>query len=159
MAEIVRIKSLTGLYIRSCVRLSAVFMNKTGCMIETKESLVLLFIVVFGMLTAMVFGVQANKSEALLGTWDVETENGSYRFEFKFELQDGDLVGFYIGNSGEAIMEDLSFEDNKLYFYVIVDATGRGMILDFEATVSGSNLEGMISLEYGDSYIVGKKRE
>jgi hypothetical protein len=117
------------------------------------------FIQVFISLSLIAFGVQANKSEALLGTWDVETESGSYRFEFKFELQDGELVGFYIGNSGEAIMEDLPFEDNKLYFYVIVDATGRGMILDFEATVSGSNLEGIISLEYGDSYIVGKKRD
>ncbi len=117
------------------------------------------FIQVFIFLSLTVFGVQANKSEALLGIWDVETESGAYRFEFKFVLQDGDLVGFYIGNSGEAIMEDLSFEDNKLYFYVIVDATGRGLILDFEATVNGSNLEGMISLEYGDAYIVGKKRE
>ncbi len=30
MAEIVRLKSLTGLYIRSYVKLSAVFMNSVG---------------------------------------------------------------------------------------------------------------------------------
>ena len=121
--------------------------------------LVIFFIQVFIFFSLTAFGVQAKKHEALLGTWDVETESGSYRFIFKFILQDGDLVGIYIGNSGEAIMEDLSFEDNTICFYVIVDAIDRDLILDFEATVNGNILEGIISLEYGDANIIGKKRE
>jgi hypothetical protein len=128
------------------------------CTINRKV-LVIFFIQVFIFFSLIAFGVQAKKHEALLGIWDVQTESGSYRFEFKFILQDGDLVGFFIGNSGEAIMEDLFFEDNKLKFYVIIIATGQGMILDFEATINGNNLEGIISLEYGDANIIGKKRE
>ena len=124
-----------------------------------RRVLVILFIQVFIFFSLTAFGVQAKKYEALLGTWDVETESGSYRFIFKFSLQDSDLTGIYIGNAGETIMEDLSFEDNKFSFYVIIDAIDRDLILDFEATVIGNKLEGIISLEYGDANIIGKKRE
>ena len=120
---------------------------------------VIFFIQVFMFFSLTAFAVQAKKYEALLGIWDVQTESGSYRFEFKFVLQDGDLVGIYTGNSGETIMEDLFFEDNKLQFYVIIEAPDRGIILDFEATIDGNDLEGVISLEYGDANIIGKKRE
>ena len=121
--------------------------------------LVIFFIQVFIFFSLTAFGAQTKKHEALLGTWDVETESGSYRFIFKFSLQDSDLTGIYIGNAGETIMEDLSFEDNKFSFYVIIDAIDRDLILDFEATVNGNILEGIISLEYGDANIIGKKRE
>jgi hypothetical protein len=124
-----------------------------------RRVLVIFFIQVFIFFSLTAFGVQAKKYESLLGTWDAETESGSYRFIFKFSLQDSDLTGIYIGNAGETIMEDLFFEDNKFSFYVIIDAIDRDLILDFEATVNGNKLEGIISLEYGDANIIGKKRD
>jgi len=124
-----------------------------------RRAFVIFFIQIFIIFSLTAFGVQAKQHEALLGTWDVGTESGSYRFVFNFSLLDGDLVGLYKGNAGETIMEELFFEDNKLSFYVIIDAIDRDLILDFEATVTGNKLEGIISLEYGDANIVGKKRE
>ena len=102
---------------------------------------------------------QEKKYEDLLGTWDVETEDGQYTFEFIFSMENGTLKGVYIGSSGEAEMEDLTYEDNKLTFTVNVDAGGQSMAIDFSATIEGETLEGMLSLQFGEANIIGKKRK
>jgi hypothetical protein len=33
------------------------------------------------------------------------------------------------------------------------------MVIDFSATIEGENLEGMLSLEYGEANIIGTKRK
>ncbi len=104
---------------------------------------------------ATVLNAQSKKYEALLGTWDVETENGAYTFTFEFTMKDESLAGKYTGSSGETEMEDLSFEDNELGFSVDVN----GMVIDFSATIEGENLEGMLSLEHGEANITGTKRK
>lgn len=110
-------------------------------------------------LSFSVWAGQAKKLEPLLGTWDVETEDGQYSFEFKFFLEDGELAGLFTGTSGEVKMEDLSFEDGKLSFTVNVDAGGQEMAIDFTATIDGDSLEGMLSLEFGEANITGTKRK
>lgn len=102
---------------------------------------------------------QEKKYEDLLGTWDVETEDGQYTFEFIFSMENGTLKGVYIGSSGEAEMEDLTYEDNKLTFTVNVDPGGQSMAIDFLATIEGENLVGMLSLQFGEANIIGKKRK
>ncbi len=102
---------------------------------------------------------QAQKYEALLGIWDVETENGQYTFVFNFSLKEGKLAGLFTGQAGETEMEDLTFEDNKVVFLVNIDAGGQEMPIDFEATIAGDNLEGMLALEFGEATIVGEKRK
>ena len=104
---------------------------------------------------ATVLNAQSKKYEALLGTWDVETENGAYTFTFEFTMKDDALVGKFTGSSGEVEMTGLSFEDNNLKFTVDVN----GMVIDFSATIGGEILEGMLSLEYGEANITGTKRK
>jgi hypothetical protein len=101
-----------------------------------------------------VFAAQEGRYEALLGTWDVETESGEYTFTFVFFMDGDTLKGTYSGRSGEAEMQNLSFEDNALKF--TVDA---GMVIDFSATVEDERLEGLLSMEYGEADIIGKKRQ
>lgn len=120
----------------------------------TKRVLIIFGVVVFCFSAASVFSAQATKYEALLGTWDVETESGEYTFTFVFSMDGETLKGIFTGSSGEAAMQNLSFEDNKLKFTVDV-----GMVIDFTATVEGESLEGMLSLEYGEANINGKKRK
>ena len=108
---------------------------------------------IFCFSAASAFEAQAEKYEALLGTWDVETESGEYTFTFVFSMDGDTLKGTYTGSSGEAEMENLSFEDNKLKF--TVDA---GIVIDFSATIEGDALEGMLSMEYGEANISGKKK-
>ncbi len=102
---------------------------------------------------------QPQKYDALLGIWDVQTEDGQYTFEFNFSLKEGKLVGLFTGQAGETEMEDLTFEDNKVVFLVKIEAGGQEMPIDFEATIDGETLEGMLALEFGEAVITGTKRK
>jgi hypothetical protein len=122
-----------------------------------KKHIVLALIICLA--TPLSIFAHAQKYEALLGIWDVQTEDGQYTFEFNFSLKEGELVGLFTGQAGETEMEDLTFEDNKVVFLVNIDAGGQGMAIDFEATIDGDLLEGMLALEFGEANIEGKKRK
>jgi len=81
---------------------------------------IIFVVAVFCLSTASVFSAQAKQYEALLGTWDVETESGEYTFTFVFSMDEETLKGIFSGSSGDAEMENLSFEDSQLKFTVDV---------------------------------------
>lgn len=97
----------------------------------------------------------AEKYQALLGTWDAQTENASYTFVFEFFLKDGVLKGKYTGSAGTSDMENLKFENNIVSFSVNVN----GMSLDYSAVIEGDKLSGQVTLQYGQADITGKKRK
>ena len=116
-----------------------------------------------GLLTATVIltlsmagAAQVKNYDALLGTWDVKTEDGAREFIFEFSLKDGKLVGKYAGASGTSEMANLTFEDNTVKFSVTV---GNGMVLDISAIVAEDQLSGTLSLQYGETSITGKRRK
>ncbi len=117
-----------------------------------------IFSLVFALTLPAAFA-QAQKYEALLGVWDAETDGAQYTFVFTFTLEDGKLAGVFEGQSGEVEMQSLAFEDNRVTFTVEIDAGGQGMVIDFEATIDGDNLEGMLSMEFGEAPITGAKRK
>ena len=99
---------------------------------------------------------QAQKPDALLGTWDVKTEDGSREFVFEFSMKDGKLVGKYTGGSGTLEMTDLTFENNTVKFNVTV---GNDMVITYSAIVAEDKLSGMLSLQFGEAAIMGTKRK
>jgi hypothetical protein len=99
---------------------------------------------------------QPQKPDALLGTWDVKTEDGSREFVWDFSLKDGKLVGKHSGASGTVDMADLTFAENTVKFHVTV---GNGMVIDFSAIVADDKLSGTLSLQYGETGITGAKRK
>jgi hypothetical protein len=99
---------------------------------------------------------QAKKAEALLGTWDVKTEDGAREFVFEFSMKDNKLAGKFTGGSGTSEMANLTFENNTVKFSVTV---GNGMVIDFSAIVAEDKLSGMLSLQYGEAGITGTKRK
>ena len=99
---------------------------------------------------------QPQKPDALLGTWDVKTEDGSREFVWDFSLKDGKLVGKHSGASGTVDMADLTFADNTVKFHVTV---GNGMVIDFSAIVADDKLTGTLSLQYGEAGITGSRRK
>lgn len=99
---------------------------------------------------------QAQKPDALLGTWDVKMEDGSRELVFEFMMKDGKLAGKYTGSSGTSEMADLTFEDNTVKFNVTV---GNNMVITFSAIVAEDRLSGTLSLEYGEAAITGVKRK
>jgi len=98
---------------------------------------------------------QSDQYEALLGIWDVETEDGQYSFTFEFKMEEETLKGLFTGTSGETTMDNLKFEDGNLSFSVDLG----GMIIDFKAVIAEGKLEGGLSLEYGEANIFGTKRK
>jgi hypothetical protein len=119
-------------------------------------------LMIVALTTALVLGLtaagaaQAQKPDALLGIWDVKTEDGSREFVWDFSLKDGKLVGKHSGASGAVDMADLTFADNTVKFHVTV---GNGMVIDFSAIVADDKLSGTLSLQYGEAGITGAKRK
>jgi hypothetical protein len=111
-------------------------------------------------ITLLAFSASAQGGEygALLGEWDVQTEDGQYSFVFVFSMEGETLKGLFKGTTGEYEMEDLSFKDKELKFTVNIDAGGQTMTIDYSATIEGDALEGYLSMEYGEANITGKKR-
>jgi polyisoprenoid-binding protein YceI len=108
---------------------------------------------------AFAVAAQENPYEDLLGTWDVQTEDGQYTFVFVFALDKEELKGTFTGTSGEVKMENLEYKDGKLKFLVNVGAGGQNMAITFTAAVTGEKLSGMLSLQFGEANIIGKKRK
>lgn len=102
---------------------------------------------------------QDQKYDALLGVWDAETDGAQYTFVFTFTMKDGALAGTFEGQSGEVEMQKLAFKDSTVTFTVEIDAGGQTMAIDFEATIDGDSLEGMLSMEFGEAAITGSKRK
>lgn len=108
----------------------------------------------FCLSTAGILFAQATNFEALLGTWDAETESGEFAFTFVFSMDGDTLTGTYESNSGKFEMQKLTFEDGTLKFTVDV-----GMVIDFTTTIEGENMSGEMSNKYGESEIIGKKKK
>jgi len=113
-------------------------------------------IAIFIVSLSAVAAAQAKNYDALLGTWDVKTEDGAREFVFEFSLKDGKLAGKYAGASGTSDMANLTFEDNTVKFSVTV---GNGMVIDYSAIVAEDQLSGTLSLQYGETSITGKRRK
>jgi len=111
---------------------------------------------VFIIALSAIGAAQTQKPESLLGTWDVKTEDGARELVFEFFMKDGKLAGKYTGGSGTFEMANLTFADNTVKFSVTV---GNGMVIDFSAIVAEDKLTGMLSLEYGETSIAGKRRK
>lgn len=119
--------------------------------------LITVFLTAVFVITLSTAGVaQAKKYSALLGTWDVKTEEGGREFVFEFFVKDDKLTGTFTGASGTSAMTSLTFEDNTVKFSVTV---GNGMVIDFSAIVAEDQLSGTLSLQYGEASITGKRRK
>jgi hypothetical protein len=94
----------------------------------------------------------------LLGTWDVQTEDGGRSLVFKFFMENNELKGLYTGQAGESKMEDLKVEGNKATFVVKIGGD-QGMVISFTAFFNGEEMTGMLSLQFGEANFSGKKRK
>jgi len=129
-------------------------------MLRAKNSgVTIIGIVLFCISATFLASAQEANYEALLGEWDIQTEDGQYTFVFIFSMEEDTLAGMFEGPTGEVEMEDISFEDNELMFTVTIDAGGQVMVVDFSATIEEDSLEGFLSMEFGEINITGKKRD
>jgi hypothetical protein len=123
---------------------------------KLRNALIVVILAAFVLPGYTVGAAQAQKLDALLGTWDVKMEDGSREFVWEFTMQDGKLAGKHTGGSGTTDMADLKFEDGTVKFTVTVGGT---MVINFSANVAEGQLTGTLSLEYGEAAITGTKRK
>ena len=116
-------------------------------------------ILIFAVCALFVSAAQEKGNDALLGEWDVQTEDGQYTFVFVFSMEGETLKGLFKGTTGDYEMQDLLFENSELSFTVNIEAGGQAMTIDYKATIEGDSLEGFLSMEYGEANITGKKRK
>jgi hypothetical protein len=138
-----------------------VVFSAQGEIMEKEKNLLLTIVSIFAFCLVMTFPALAQSAEydAILGEWDVQTEDGQYTFVFVFSMEGETLKGLFKGTTGEYEMEKLSFEGGELSFTVNIDAGGQTMTIDYSATIKGDSLEGFLSMEYGEANISGKKRK
>ena len=128
-------------------------------MVKAKNTIITILGVILICLSMTFFSsAQEVNYDALLGEWDVETEDGQFMFVFTFSMEEDTLAGTFGGPTGDVEMENISFEDNELMFTVTIDAGGQIMVVDFSATVEDDSLEGFLSMEMGEMNFSGKKR-
>ncbi len=102
---------------------------------------------------------QLKDYKALLGSWDVELVEPAMHMEFVFTIDEDMLYGELKSDVGSGFMEEIVFEDNKLTFFVSVDAGGQVFNLEVLATVDDDEMTGIMYSDFGDSEISGKKRK
>lgn len=103
--------------------------------------------------------IQEEMYANLLGTWDVQTEDGQYALVFTFSMEEEGLKGIFSGPSGEVPMTDIAYENNELIFTCTIDTGGGSMILDVSAKIEGESLSGIVAVEFGEANIRGTKRK
>ena len=108
--------------------------------------------------TADVFA-QTENENPLIGTWDVELTEMQMMMQFTFKMEEDVLTGSLEFDMGGSVMEDISFEDNKLTFNVSIDAGGQMMGIDVEAIIEENEITGTMFTEMGEAIFTGKKRE
>jgi len=128
-------------------------------MLRAKNSgVTIIGIVLFCISATFLASAQEANYEALLGEWDIQTEDGQYTFVFIFSVEEDTLAGMFEGPTGEVEMEDISFEDNELMFAVTIYAGGQVMVGDFAAKIEEDSMAGFLTMECGENNNTGKKR-
>ncbi|MEE8377814.1 MAG: hypothetical protein V3R45_05545 [Candidatus Aminicenantaceae bacterium] len=112
-----------------------------------RTALVLSLVLTLSIPTMTGLFAQSQEKNALIGTWDVELIEMGMLMEFIFKMEDEILSGVLEFEMGSGVMEDLSFNDNKLTFSVSLDAGGQMFGLDVEGIVEDDTLTGTIFSE------------
>lgn len=103
-------------------------------------------------------GAYGGQNEALLGIWDVETEDGQFSFALKFFMEEDTLTGTFEGPMGDVAMQNIEFKDKQITFSLEIDMGDMVIAVEVDAAIDGDSLQGMIAADMGDMGISGTKR-
>jgi len=120
--------------------------------------LVLSLVFMLGIPTTTSLFAQAENVKPLLGTWDVELTDMGMLMQFIFKMEDDSLTGLLEFEMGSGIMEDITFNENKLTFLVDLDADGQMISIEGLATIDGEEMSGTMITEMGEATFTGKKK-
>lgn len=120
--------------------------------------ILLLLILLTGFSNSVLSSGQSSKFEALIGTWDVELTEMEMLMQFVFKMEDDALTGVLEFDMGSGIMEEITFDENKLTCFVNLDAGGQLINIEVLATVEGEEMTGTMITDMGDTGFTAEKR-
>jgi len=120
--------------------------------------LILSLVFTLGIPTTSGLFAQTENVKPLLGTWDVELTDMGMVMQFIYKMEDDTITGLLEFDTGGGVMEDIAFTDNKLTFFVSIDAGGQMMGIDVEAAVEEDEMTGVMITEMGEASFTGKKK-
>ncbi|NOR15210.1 MAG: hypothetical protein GQ544_05865 [Candidatus Aminicenantes bacterium] len=126
---------------------------------STRLILVISLVFLLILSTVDASSAQSKDYKALLGSWDVEPVAPAIQMEFVFTIDEDTLYGELRTEMGSGVMEEITFEDNKLTFLVSVDAGGQVFNLKVLAKVDDDEMTGTMYSDMGESGFSGKKRK
>jgi hypothetical protein len=101
---------------------------------------------------------QSKDFQTLVGTWDIDLPAMGMQMEFVFSLEEDTPSGEMVFEMGSGVMENIVLENNKLSFFVSVDAGGQVVGVDVTAEVLDGEMTGMMATDMGDMDFTGTKR-
>lgn len=120
--------------------------------------ILLLLILLTGFSNSVLSSGQSSEFEALIGTWDVELIEMEMLMQFVFKMEDDALTGVLEFDMDSGIMEEITFDENKLTCLVNLDAGGQLINIEVLATVEGEEMTGTMITDMGDAGFTAKKR-
>lgn len=121
---------------------------------------ILLFLILLtGYSNAVLSSGQSSEFEALIGTWDVELTEMGMVMQFVFKMEDDTLTGSLEFDMGSGIMEEITFNENKLTCFVSIDAGGQLMNIEILAEVENEEMTGIMISDMGEAGFTAKKRK
>lgn len=120
--------------------------------------ILLLLILLTGFSNSVLSSGQSSEFEALIGTWDVELTEMEMLMQFVFKMEDDALTGVLEFDMGSGIMEEITFDENKLTCFVNLDAGGQLINIEVLATVEGEEMTGTMITDMGDTGFTAEKR-
>ena len=110
------------------------------------------------MAVAAVVGMSA-VGAAPEGEWKLNYSVQDQEVEATLTLErdgDGKLGGTWVNQFGESALENAAFEDGKLSFTRRLEFNGNALELDFDGTVDGGKITGMVISEFGEFEVAGE---
>ena len=75
--------------------------------------------------------------------WSLTTPNGdTFAVSLKLELKNGQLTGFYAGQTGGAPISDASFKDGAIAFSAVREFDGNKFVIKYQGRLEGDALKG-----------------
>ncbi len=103
--------------------------------------------------------LQDAAEEAVLGTWDMETEFQGEQMPatMTISMEDGELAGVWVSQGMEMKMTNILVDGSKLSFQRTMGQ--GGMVMTFEGTVEGDTISGKWITGMGELPCSGSRRE
>src|SRR5689334_19635962 len=83
--------------------------------------------------------------------WTTQSPNGEIQTTLKLESKDGKLTGAYSNQFGDAVISNVSFQDDVIAFEVVRELGGGKFVVKYHGKLAGDTIKGTLEAAVPDS--------